>query len=579
MSLKLWKQVTLNLLLPVCIASAIILYAVLNLGTISKRIKFIELADDINITLLELRRYEKNIILFKEDENKQLFDLYLRQLETRIQEANNEIIDPKAKLDYTTLQNTLRTYREATTALVGNLKKEMLLLDNIRPLGREIENNSQRSRMALELRRHEKNYIIYREQNAVDKLHRTARELVREQPNLSLPVMSYVRVFDSLAENEAGKDELISRLRHTGRAMEKITLEFAAKKRTAIDRSISTSRKLLIGSLIFLIVSTSAVGLLFSSSVVKTIKTMEQTFKSLQEGNFTHGIELDAVSAPKEIKAFAQEYNKTIEKLGVSRQELENTLRKLEDTNKELIEKQNQLVEARKLSAMRLLASEISHEINNPLSALTTFMGLCYEETPDNDTKKETIRIMLGEISRCQAILRELVDFSQKEPLTLRQVDPSEIIRDAVKVVMRQHDKSSVNLIAFISELPEKVLLDPVLIHQALVNILSNAYHFTKPGGSVEIEGYRDCDDIVIEIKDTGTGITEENLPNIFEPFFSTRKELGGSGLGLTLTKKIVERHRGNITVASRLGEETIFTIKLPINRNCNDDNDKNTCH
>ena len=65
MSLKLWKQVTLNLLLPVCIASAIILYAVLNLGTISKRIKFIELADDINITLLELRRYEKNIMLFK----------------------------------------------------------------------------------------------------------------------------------------------------------------------------------------------------------------------------------------------------------------------------------------------------------------------------------------------------------------------------------------------------------------------------------------------------------------------------------------------------------------------------------
>jgi signal transduction histidine kinase len=361
--------------------------------------------------------------------------------------------------------------------------------------------------------------------------------------------------------------------------MEKITLEFAAKKRTAIDRSISTSRKLLIGSLLFLIVSTSAVGLLFSSSAVKTIRTMEQTFKSLQEGNFTHGIEMDAVSTPKEIRAFAQEYNKTIQKLGVSREELENTLRKLEDTNKELVEKQNQLVEARKLSAMRLLASEISHEINNPLSALTTFMGLCYEETPNNDEKKETIRIMMGEISRCQAILRELVDFSQKEPLTLRQVDPSELIRDAVKVITRQYDKCSINLIAFISELPERVLLDPVLIHQALVNILSNAYHFTKPGGNVEIEGYRDCDDIVIEIKDTGTGITEEDLPNIFEPFFSTRKELGGSGLGLTLTKKIVERHRGNITVSSRPGEETIFTIRLPVHGNCNDDNDKDTCH
>jgi len=144
-------------------------------------------------------------------------------------------------------------------------------------------------------------------------------------------------------------------------------------------------------------------------------------------------------------------------------------------------------------------------------------------------------------------------------------VNPSDVIRDAIKVITRQYEKSGINLIAFVGELPGKVLMDPVLIHQALVNILSNAYQFTKAGGSVEIEGYTDCNNIVIEIRDTGTGITEENIPNIFEPFFSTRKELGGSGLGLALTKKIIERHHGKINVESKVAEETVFTISMPI--------------
>jgi signal transduction histidine kinase len=289
------------------------------------------------------------------------------------------------------------------------------------------------------------------------------------------------------------------------------------------------------------------------------------TFDRLKSGDFNYGIDLHDGNAPEEIMSFARSYNQTIETLGSSKVELENTLRKLEDANRELIENQEAIVEAKKFTAMRLLASEIAHEINNPLSSLTTFLGICCEEVPADDQKKEILDLMLKEVNRCRSILRELVEFAKKEPLKIKAVNPASLLKDAIKVVLKQHEKSAVNLTAFCSELPREVLLDPVLIHQALVNILNNAYQFTKPGGSIDIEGYVDCDSMVIEIKDSGTGISEENLPYVFEPFFSTRKEMGGSGLGLAITKKIIERHNGSIRVESKVEKETVFTIRLPM--------------
>jgi signal transduction histidine kinase len=565
MHLKLRKQVGLSMLLPVLIASSIIIYAVYNLGTIANRIKFIEIADDMNMILLELRRYEKNILLFHEDENIRIFHGYLKQIDEKVIEAENEIIEKANRLNYKQLQENIAAYKNTANSLIAGIKAEQEVLQDIRPLGRRIEKSALRKEKALELRRYEKNYIIYREQAALDSVNRIAKELQEMQPELGGSLMAYMKVFDMFLMNESLKKNLVEKMRTSGRAIEAMTREFSQRKRLAIDKSISTSRNLLFVSFIFLIISTSVVAVLFSSRAIRLIRIIENTFGSLKAGNFNRGVDLDSGNAPEEIKSFAEAYNQTIKKLGESREELETTLKKLEDTNRELLEKQDELVEARKLSAMRLLASEISHEINNPLSALTTFMGICHEETPDDDPKKETIALMLQEVVRCQTVLRELVDFARKEPLKLREVDPSNIIRDAIKVVTRQHEKSGINLIAFVGELPEKVLVDPVLIRQALVNILSNAYQFTKPGGRVEVEGYTDCSNVVIEIRDTGTGITEENIPNIFEPFFSTRKELGGSGLGLALTKKIIERHHGKIKVESKVAEETVFTISMPI--------------
>jgi two-component system NtrC family sensor kinase len=565
MRIKLWKQVSLSLLLPVLIASAIVIYAVYNLDTISKRIKFIEIADDINLTLLELRRYEKNILLFHEDANIKLFHKFLEQIDKKISEAENEIIEEPNRLVYGQLKEAIKSYRESANLLISNVMTEKKQLEDIRPLGRLIEKSALSKGTALELRRYEKNYIIYKEELALDNVRRLALELERRQPALGMSVTAYMKIFNSFVKNESLKNDLVTKLRDSGRSIEKLTMDFANKKRLAIDKTISSSKKLLIFSFIFLVISTSAMAFLFSSNILKVLKTVGTTFERLKSGDFNYGIDLHDGNAPEEVMSFARSYNQTIEALGSSKVELENTLRKLEDVNRELIENQEAIVEAKKFTAMRLLASEIAHEINNPLSSLTTFLGICCEDPPADEQKKEILDLMLKEVNRCRSILRELVEFAKKEPLKIKAVNPASLLKDAIKVVLKQHEKSSVNLTAFCSELPREVLLDPVLIHQALVNILNNAYQFTSPGGSIDIEGYVDCDSMVIEIKDSGTGISEENLPYVFEPFFSTRKELGGSGLGLAITKKIIERHNGSITVESKVEKETVFTIRLPL--------------
>ncbi len=571
MQLKLWQQVNLSLLLPLFIASLIILYAVYNLGTISKRVDFIETADDININLLELRRYEKNILLFREEENVRKFHEYLGKLDLKVREAEKQIVEGINRLNYKPLLKEIETYGEAAHKLMSSMESEQRLLESIRPLGRLIETTALRKEMALELRRHEKNYIIYKERSAVDKLHIRAKEMVAGQPALSLPLTQYGKVFDSLIQNEAVKEDLIEQLRRSGRGIEKITLEFSQKKRKAIDSTIAASRKMLLASFLFLVATTTVVACLFSMNVVRTLKTMEMSFARLKNGDFAYGLNIGDDKAPAEILSFVKAYNQTIHDLGASKAELENTLKQIEIVNRELIARQDELVEARKLSAMRLLSSEIAHEINNPLSTLSTFLGIFHEDMAADDPRRETLSLMMNEAARCRSILRELVEFASREPLQLKVVSPAELIAEAVEVVRRQNLNSGITVLTSFRGLPHKTLLDPVLVCQAIVNVLANAYQVSPCGGSIDVNGCGEDDSMIIEVRDRGPGISSENLPYIFEPFFSTRKETGGTGLGLAISKKILERHSGTIHVESSTGKDTVFRMKLPVVRSEDD--------
>jgi len=569
---KLWKQVLLSLILPGMFALGITLYAIYNVDKISYRVSLIEVADDINLNLLELRRYEKNILLLYEENNVRTFYRYLEQIEERTNARKGEILAVMSPAEYEALLDDYRAYRDTATSIVRCVELKKKLLEDIRPLGREVENAARNREQALELRRYEKNYIIYREPLALEKLRRIAREMLVRQAGIEVPLGQYLKAIEAIADNQVVKDALVEKIRETGRQIEAITMKFSARERESIGKTIAASKKLFIASFVLLLSSIASVAYLLTRNVLGSLKAIERSFKHLANGDFSRGVELSEANLPDEVHTFVAAYNSTMRRLGIVQTELRFALTKLAETNQELGDSQDELVEARKISAMRLLASEIAHEINNPLSSVAVFLGSFYEDLGSDAAGKANVAIMLNEIHRCQTVLRELVDFARREPLSLKEVQPARLVQDAIAAVTAQYRKEGVRLTVALGELPETVVLDPVLIYQALVNILANAFQFSSPGGTIDVRGARDRDTFTLTITDRGAGIPPENLEHIFRPFFTTRKELGGSGLGLAITKKIVERHRGQVRVVSSPGEGTVFTLVLPVSQEGRDD-------
>ncbi len=562
MRLNLGHRILLLLVIPVLIASAIVFIEFQNLRTIHKKITVLQFIDDINVTILELRRYEKNILLFSEERNIRLFHEHFDNLKNSIQKMEREIVSDLSKIQYRSLRENIDQYDDHVSELISTTREEHRIINEIRPLGRAIENGTSDKQTALDLRRYEKNFIIYKEQAAVYNVHSIAKTLVKSQPVLAGTVERYLGSFDLLVENEQVKDNAGNRIRHYGREIQKTASDLSAKKRADIGRILSRAKFSFLGSFVFLLATTAYGGYIISTRILRTVKNVGRAVQNMAKGDFTYILD---PAAPKEIAAFNKAFNCTVRRLEEARVELELTLAKLEDTNHELLERQEELVEARKMTAMRLLASEIAHEVSNPMSSLITHLGMLREEMRADNPKKEDLTFMLSEATRCHAILRELVDFARKEPLQLKEVDPSKLIREAVENAGKLHKGKSVRLSASLEELPDCSVLDPVLMYQAFFNILMNAYQHTSDGDTIDIDGRTDGTLMKISVRDTGKGISEDILPYVFDPFFSTRKDDGGNGLGLAITKKIVERHRGSIQVSSDLGKETVFQITLPV--------------
>lgn len=560
--LSLWHKILLLLLIPVLVASAAVFFEFQNLRTIHNKIHVIEIIDDINLTILEIRRYEKNILLFNEERNVRMFYEYFDELKKSIRKMESEIISDMSKMQYKSLQKNIELYDSHFNDLISSVQEEHRIIEEIRPLGRAIEYGTTDKKAALDLRRYEKNFIIYKEQTAIRKVHGISKQLVKMQPALSAPVERYLASFDRLVRNEAIKEDSGSRIRYYAREIQKSVTELSKKKREDINKIIVRANQSFIAVFLFLLAATVCGGYIISTRILKTVRNVGRAVQNMAKDDFSYILD---PSAPEEIVAFNRAFNCTVRKLEEAKVELELTLEKLEDTNRELVEKQEELVETRKMTAMRLLASEIAHEVSNPLSSLITCLGIYREELGADDPKKDEFSFMLSEAKRCQAVLRELVDFARKEPLQLKEVNPATLVNDAIKSAVKQNNGKRVRLTTSLHGLPDRSVLDPVLIYQAFFNILANAYQHTSDGDTIDIHGDTDGAVMNVRVRDTGMGIPEDILPYIFDPFFSTRKDTGGNGLGLAITKKIIERHSGSIRVTSVPGEETIFQITLPV--------------
>src|SRR5262249_10637373 len=214
------------------------------------------------------------------------------------------------------------------------------------------------------------------------------------------------------------------------------------------------------------------------------------------------------------------------------------------------------------------LAGGLAHEIKNPLSTVLLNLGLLAEDFQHPETTRdrralERIERLRHEIQRLSAILDDFLRFARIQDLRFEVVDLNTVVEE-LRDFFEPHaaTKSIVMRTRLAPELPP-VRLDPELFKQALLNLWLNAEHAMPSGGELILTTRRDGPVVVLDVIDTGVGMTEEVRSRIFDAFFSTRR--GGSGLGLPTTRKIVEAHQGTISVQSVPGKGSQFTIRLPI--------------
>jgi signal transduction histidine kinase len=225
----------------------------------------------------------------------------------------------------------------------------------------------------------------------------------------------------------------------------------------------------------------------------------------------------------------------------------------------ELKKLREQLQASEKMAALGEVAAKVAHEIRNPLVSVGGFARRL--EARLDGRLKEYAAIITKEVMRLENILKEILSFVRGMGLAIEETEVNNLLDEVLSLY---RDELKNRKIEVKKEYREylRLPIDPARIKEAIINILTNAIQAIERDGTITVITEKNNSDGVIIIKDTGVGIDEKDLPNIFNPFFTTKPE--GTGLGLAITKKIIEEHGGRIEVETSVGKGTSFIIILP---------------
>jgi len=254
-----------------------------------------------------------------------------------------------------------------------------------------------------------------------------------------------------------------------------------------------------------------------------------------------------------------------------SRRELAATYKEISEYHRsELEESHEQLIQAEKLTTLGQLAASIAHEVNNPITGVLIYIQLMQKKmTADTLSKEQSLDYLSRiktELTRSGHLVRNLLDFARQTKPNLKLVNLNEVIDQTLSMVTHSAELQHVKVLKELSsDLPE-VIADLNQLQQVFTNLMLNAIQAMPEGGIMTLRTSVESGDVVkIEVQDTGTGITEENMQKLFTPFFTTKGETKGVGLGLTVCRGIIRRHNGKIEVQSKKGEGSTFSVYLPL--------------
>lgn len=321
-------------------------------------------------------------------------------------------------------------------------------------------------------------------------------------------------------------------------------------------------------------------GLLFlSRSVVNPLKRLEEAATRIAGGKLYERAKVDV---DNELGSLAASFNTMATRL-------EEEIKSLERVNVELMTAQDELLRSSTLAAMGRLAAGIAHEIGNPLGALRGYIDILGSGRCDEGEAGDIIERASREVSRIDAIVGEFLDVARPSKKAFAPVDVNSLLRDTVAALSVRDDMKKIEIRLAAGEAVPEVMAEEGKLRQVFSNLLINAAHALegRPVRSIDVatcvekrlaslNARRRKDDpplagelperefVCISFADTGAGVSEEDAARIFEPFFTTKEVGRGTGLGLFVSDSIIKAYGGEITLRSRPGEGSVFTVALP---------------
>jgi len=306
--------------------------------------------------------------------------------------------------------------------------------------------------------------------------------------------------------------------------------------------------------------------------VNKPLKRISSGMEEIGKGNLDYRIN---VHSHNELGSMASRFNEMSKRLDLAYREIrewsETLNEKVNEKTEELKKIYQQIIQIEKLASLGKLSATVAHELNNPLEGILTYSKLITKKLSKSQKDDEHTKIIQyltlisDESARCGRIVKDLLLFSHRDDEAFITENIVAVVDKSLLLINHHLEINNIKLVRNYSEECVTLQCDAQKLQQALICLLINAIEAMNSSGTICIEIRKENRKAILRVKDTGSGISEKDLPHIFEPFYTTKKDMKGTGLGLAVAYGIIEQHKGTIQVESTSPEGTVFKIILPI--------------
>ena len=554
MRINLGQKIILTFVAGIFFIAGIGLFAYHDLNRIVDKLVFVEASDDLSNSILEVRRFEKNYLLYRDRDSdyslKTELDNTGNLIESLREEAASAEVDA-TRLDH--LSELLATYSTAMLRVKELFSEQDATAAQIVAIAPEARAKlrdvptADASRMTAEMERQSQKPEVLRDRDYVRQAVSLAQTVRNQQAatEAAAPLDSYLSYFPRLLNNFDEADSQVTLVREEGRQMQDVSREISHEQRLGVADILSSSKRTIIYAAVVLLVAGVVLGRMVARRIAVPLTRLAEGTRKIAGGEFTP---IEGIHSHDEVGTLVESFNQ----MGI-----------------ELKEKQEQLIQAKKLASLGTLTSGVAHELNNPLSNISTSAQILLEEIDEDDRehKRKLLNDIESQTERAEIIVRNLLDFAREREPDYRVQDIGAIVAAAMDLLGNQARLINIEQELKLSPSLPPVKVDERQLQQVFVNLILNAVQAMPDGGKLEIETglAASGQEVQVTVTDSGHGIAPENIPRVFDPFFTTKEVGAGTGLGLSVSYGIVEKHGGHISVESEVGRGTTFTVILAV--------------